>query len=262
MSIKSVILAETNSDMRKFLIEQKLNKLFYCPTKMDEEIKFLQIKRGNEGDRIGLHASSIITSDNEFCYREQVLSLFYKQLQGKNIQIGLKRIFAEGDAIHEKWQRLFIRGNIGTPEDMDRTRFNKKYDLSFSPDAIVTINKKQYIVEIKSQNTFIYKKQNSHPSGMKQLKFYMLLTGIENGFVLVEDKNSQEFKVLIADYKTSEMDKYKERLIKIQEYKQKFLELRKVPKRICSSCNIKRVETCNMSECCWNKGEGRIKLKN
>src|SRR5690554_4867812 len=101
-------------DSEQLVIEQTLNKLFYLKPNIEEEIRFLKIKRGADAsDRFGLHASAILAGEKEFCYREQVLSLFYKQAQGENVPIGLKRIFEEGDAIHEKWQRLFIRGGLG-----------------------------------------------------------------------------------------------------------------------------------------------------
>ena len=94
-------------------MEAKLNKLFYLEKDVEQETEFLRMvmTRGQETqERKGLHASAIIVSEDKFCIRQQLLSLFYKQKQGEQVPIGLKRIFSEGDAIHEKWQRLFIRG--------------------------------------------------------------------------------------------------------------------------------------------------------
>jgi len=248
-------------DAELLVIEQTLNKLFYFPPIPRQELKMLKSQyEQKQGDRYGLHASAMLASDAEFCYREQILSLFYKQLQSENTALGLKRIFEAGTSIGEKWQRLFLRGGIGQPLDMDRSCFVKKYDLSYTPDAIVTIGGKKYVVEIKSQNTFIWKKQSSHPSGLKQLKFYMYLTGIPSGFVLVEDKNDQNFKVLIAKYDKEEMAPYIERLEAIQEYKQRFVKEKKVPKRICPCSIHKRALKCNMRDACYNIGIGRVKL--
>ena len=47
----------------------------------------------------------------------QVLSLIYRQLQGEQLPVGLMRIFEEGNAIHEKWQRLFIRAGYSKAEE-------------------------------------------------------------------------------------------------------------------------------------------------
>lgn len=250
------------SSTETLIIEQTFNKLFYAKPKIDEELEFLRIKRGNDDkERYGLHASAIITSDNEFCYREQVLSLFFKQAQGENVPIGLKRIFAEGDAIHEKWQRLFLRGGLCTPKDLDRSRFKKKYDLSYTPDASpITIGKKEYVVEIKSMNTFQFSKAKTHPSGVKQLKFYMWLTGIHQGLVLMDDKNTQNFKIVLVTLDEADVEPYIERLEKIQMYKQRFKTKKKMVKGICDHSKCKRALGCNMRDACFNIGMGRIKL--
>lgn len=253
----------------QIMIEKKLNDLFYLPPKYDAELEMLEYQYAQEGDeRYGLHASAILAPESEFCYREQVLSLFYKQIQGENIPIGLKRIFEEGKSIGTKWQRLFIRGGIAVKEDLDVSRFVKKYDLSYTPDGIISIYGKRIITEMKSQNTFLFKKNKGHPSGVKQLKFYMYMEntygdGADAGFVLVEDKNDQNFKVLLVEeVDPAELEPYIERLEMIQEYKGIFLEERKmVPRhKSCTSSSCKMAQKCNMRDACWNIGMGRVRL--
>lgn len=261
LSNGTLIQSTVEADIMKIF-----NKLFYAERNIEEEAKFVKqvMTRGTDNkERVGLHASAIIVGDKEFCVREQVLSLLYKQLQGENVPIGLKRIFEEGNAIHEKWQRLFIRGGLGKAEDMDFTRFNKKYEISFTPDAIITIDGVKYVVEIKSVNTYQFKGMTEHPSGAKQLKFYMRLTGIHNGIVLLDDKNTQEFKIKVYHY-DEEADKltshFVERLEAIQFYKQRLLEEKKVPKRHkeCISPTAKRCLKCNMRDVCWGKSKVRL----
>ncbi len=261
---KEEVVGGIVTSTRSMIIEQKLNKLFYVPPNFKEEIEMLKMQADlKSSDRYGLHASAILASDSEFCYREQVLSLFYRQIQGENVSIALKRIFEEGNFIGEKWQRLFIRGGIGKKEDMDISRFVKKYDLSYTPDAKIELFNRPFIVETKSQNTFIFKKQKSHPSGIKQLKFYMYLENVPQGFVLVEDKNDQSFKILLVDdLDISELEPYIERLEKIQEYKGILKEEKKmVPRhKACISSSCKMAQSCNMRDACWNVGMGRVKL--
>lgn len=253
-----------SSSPRAMLIEHQLNKLFYLPPNFREEIEMLEMQADlKSNDRYGLHASAILAGEGEFCYREQVLSLFYRQIQGENVPIKLKRVFEEGNFIGEKWQRLFIRGGIGKKEDMDISRFIKKYDLSYTPDARITLFKLPFVVETKSQNTFLWKKQKSHPSGVKQLKFYMYLEKIAQGFVLVEDKNDQNFKVLLVDdLDITELEPYIERLEMIQRYKGILIEEKKMVDRhkSCSSATCKMAAGCNMRDACWNVGMGRVKL--
>ena len=261
MNVKDLI----NSSTESLVIEQRLNKLFYLKPNIQEESDFVRLvlsKNGFDQHRAGLHASAIIVGENDFCYREQVLSLHYKQIQGHNVDVGLKRIFEEGNAIHEKWQRLFIRGELGVKEDMDRSRFHDHYKLSFTPDACpLSIGKHQYVAEIKSVNTFQFKHMKSHPSGHKQLQLYMHLTGINKGFVLAEDKNNQEFKVFVHDYNEDVVLPYVERLEAIREYNSNLVHNKKMVKGICPDPNCKRASKCAMKDACFNIGMGRVKLE-
>ena len=255
-------------------IEQLLNSLFYLDKNIPEELKFLKsvMTRGSDTtERKGLHASSVIVSDDKFCYRQQVLSLFYKQLQGEQTKVGLKRIFAEGDAIHEKWQRLFIRGGLCEPLDCDYSRFDEDFDLSYTPDIIckLPVNMsltepcdkwEEYIVEIKSVNTYTYKKQKYHASGRKQCQLYMYLTGIHKGIVLCDDKNTQDFKVYRYDYNPAEIAQYIRRLEKIQDYKEQLVLNKKLVPRMpqCSCYGSKKAQECPMRDVCFRKSRERL----
>lgn len=258
-------------------IEKLLNSLFYLDKDIPKELKFLKsvMTRGQETtERRGLHASAMIVSDDKFCYRQQVLSLFYKQLQGEQTPIGLKRIFSEGDAIHEKWQRLFIRGGLCEPLDCDFSRFAEEFDLSYTPDIICAIpedyklesvhnddvKKIRYVVEIKSVNTFTFKKQKYHASGRKQCQLYMYLTGIHNGLVLCDDKNTQEFKVYKYEYNPTEIAPYISRLERVQEFKDRMVNRNKLVKRHekCSGYNCKMAASCPMHDVCYGRSKERL----
>lgn len=246
-------------------LERLFNSLFYLPKDAEKELMFLnQVMTRGTGtqERIGLHASAIIAGEKEFCYRQQVLSLIYKQSQGENINAGLKRIFAEGDAIHEKWQRLFIRGGLGKPEDMDRTRLNKMYELSYTPDAIITALGHKLVVEIKSVNTYQYKKMDEHASGKKQLRFYERASGVHEGITLCEDKNTQDFKIKYYCYDEEaeiSIAPYIDRLEEIQVLKANLLKNGKIPKRHAECTSYKNAieKKCNMADVCF----GRCKEK-
>lgn len=258
-------------------IEKLLNSLFYLDKDIPKELKFLKsvMTRGQETtERRGLHASAMIVSDDKFCYRQQVLSLFYKQLQGEQTPIGLKRIFSEGDAIHEKWQRLFIRGGLCEPLDCDFSRFAEEFDLSYTPDIICAIpedyklesvyddsvKKIPYVVEIKSVNTLTFKKQKYHASGRKQCQLYMHLTGIHNGIVLCDNKNTQEFKVYKYEYNPTEIAPYISRLERVQEFKDRLLNRNKVVKRHekCSGYNCKMAASCPMHDVCYGRSKEKL----
>lgn len=262
-------------------LEKIFNRMFYLPKDINGEVAFVKqvMTRGLEStERSGLHASAIIVGDKKWCLRQQVLSLIYKQLQGEQVKVELKRIFEEGNAIHEKWQRLFIRAGYSTSEDLDKTCFNKKYRVSYTPDIICTVPEffeGRMIGELKSVNTFQFKKMTKHPSAGKQLQWYMALCIIQaelagewdgvdytKGFVLNEDKNTQDFKLEVYDYDEELVEPYIARCKSIKAaYKKVFAE-GKMPARVpeATSSDCKRCYECPMRDACWNIGQGRIKL--
>lgn len=268
-----------NDEQKK--LEGILNKMFYCEKNIEQETKFVNMvmTRGLEStERVGLHASAMIKGDKEFCIRQQVLSLIYKQLQGEQIQVGLKRIFEEGNAIHEKWQRLFIRAGYAKANTLDRTRFDNEYMLSFTPDIVCRIPEfydGAMVGEIKSVNTFQFKNMTSHPSAKKQLQFYMSelikQAKLKNkwngkdylkGFVLCEDKNTQDFKVFIYDFDKEFVGPFIDKCEEVKAYYQKAVSEDKMVGRHkkCDSYNCKMAEKCPMKDACWNKNNGRVKI--
>lgn len=244
-----------------------LNNLFYLPKNINGETAFVKavMTRGTgTQERIGLHASALTVKDNDFCIRQQVLSLLYKQLQGEQLGVGIKRIFEQGNAIHEKWQRLFIRGGFSSVNQLDVTQYNKKYMISFTPDIICRIPEfyDDFMVgEIKSVNTFQFQRMSRHPSAWKQLQWYLYLSKIKKGFVLSEDKNTQEFKIEVYDFDMNIVTPFIERAEQINFYYERVLNEHKMVKRPkdAKSSDCKRCMNCSMKEVCWNGVGERIK---
>lgn len=262
-------------------LEKILNNMFFLDKNIEEETKFVKqvMTRGLESqERIGLHASAMLVGDKEFCLRAQVLSLIYKQLQGEQVPVGLKRIFEEGNAIHEKWQRMFIRAGYGKAKDMDFTRMCDDYMLSYTPDIdclIPEFFEGRMIGEIKSVNTFQYQRMTKHPSAWKQNQWYMHLCikklkeegkwngkDYTKGFVLNEDKNTQDFKIEVYNYDPHLVAPYVDRAESIMYHYDRVFDEHKMVKRPtdAKAPDCKRCKECFMREACWNIGNGRIRI--
>lgn len=241
---------KNQNEVWAMMVKNRLEKLFI------EERKY--------ENRYGLHASAILTSDNDFCYREQVLSLFYKMNQGEQLPVKLLKVFAQGNAMHEKWYKLFR--TVGIDVAIERTLFMPQYDLSFTIDALLNIFDEEVVCDIKSQNTFVFKKSKGHPSGEKQVNFYLWAlskyTGVphKKGFVLVDSKDDQEIKVVPVIYDKEKVKPYVYRLKQIQEMKETFAKYKEAPPRKCSDPECKRASSCSMRDACWKCGQGRRRL--
>lgn len=261
---KSKGISVSSVDEQRF--EQYFNRMFYLDKDIDNELKFLKMvmTRGAETqERVGLHASAITKgSDTEFCVREQVLSLLYKQNQGDNIPVKLKRIFEEGNAIHEKWQRLFIRAGYADWWDCDRTCYHDKYMISYTPDIICfcpELHKEEMIGEIKSMNDWSYSRQSEHTEGQKQLQWYLHLRGLKKGFVLAEDKNDQNYRIELVDYDIDKVKPFIARAERVRESYDTFIATSKLPSQR-ADITSKKCKQCSMHDACFNVGLGRIKI--
>ena len=246
--LKDAILGGTNEGkhLQAYAIEGHLNQLFHSD-------------KGLEEVRAGLHASAVIKGESSLCYREQVLSLLFKMNQRVN-STGLLKIFAAGNSIHEKWQRLFVQEGVSC--GIEERAFSDEYMLYFTPDAKVRLGGKKYVCEIKSQNTYAFKKAKSHPSGEIQCQLYMHMNGIPRGFVLTEDKNDQTIKCYMIDYDYKKVLPYLKRIHIIIYLLSQYIPDQEdsLPEGICNSCHDKKAESCPMRDACWNQGMGRINL--
>lgn len=262
-------------------LEKIFNNMFYMDKDIEEETKFVKqvMTRGLESqERVGLHASAMLVGEKDFCLRAQVLSLIYKQLQGEQVQVGLQRIFEQGNAMHEKWQRLLIRAGYGKARDMDYTRICDEYMLSYTPDIVCRVPEffeGKMVGEIKSVNTYQFQRMVKHPSAWKQCQWYMHLcikkakesgkwNGIDytKGFVLSDDKNTQDFKLEVYDYDPKLVAPFIERSEEIMYYYNRVFSEGKMVKRPADAKTLdcKRCAKCFMREACWNIGKGKVRI--
>lgn len=206
--------------------------------------------RGSKEERVGMHGSGVIASEAEFCVRKQVLSFVFKGVE-PHIPIGLKRIFKNGWSVHQKWQTLFEEAGIAIA--IEQRGESNDWSLLFTPDAIVKIGKRKYVVEIKSVNTYQFKNMSSHPSGEKQLQLYMHQTGIPNGFVLCEDKNTQDIKIFVYEYNPEKARPFVERMLEVKDALKVYLETGVLPTGKCAKRDEKLAERCAYCDACFGE---------
>lgn len=245
-------------------LEQKIMSAFCLKRDPKKEIEFLSMLLGKENskERVGLHASSLIERESSFCIRQHVLSLVYKQAQSELHSPSLLAIFEAGNAIHEKYQRLFLRAGFSRPDELDKTQYHEEYKIQFTPDIICEIDGMKMIGEIKSVNTFQFQKMSKHSTAGKQLQWYMYLTGIHRGFVLSEDKNTQSIKVELHVYDEKLVKLFIDRSKTIKSYYDTFINHKKLisRKQGCDDKDCKLCSKCVMRQTCWNLPGGRVKL--
>lgn len=209
----------------------------------------------SQGERQGLHASSIIASDNEFCFREHVLSFFYVR-NPVTISTATLRKWLNGWYVHMKWQMLFHVA--GVSDLTEAVRKSDLWNVYCTPDAIIKLLNKRFVVEIKSMNTFDYGKLKKPPlQAVKQANFYMFQTGIPQAIVLVEDKNNQDFMPWVIQFDVDLVRPYVERLYVLKRCVSKFTMKGKLPMRICDASTNGRAQKCAYHVVCFASREER-----
>lgn len=208
----------------------------------------------NLEERRGLHASAIIQADDVFCYREQVLMLAGYKRDVIHASSKTLRIFLEGNYVHEKWQKLFTDAGIAL--EIEKRRYSEEWDVYLTPDAVVKLFGKTWVVEIKSMNSYGFSKLKSPPiNAVRQANFYMHKLGIRRAIILVENKNDQDFKTWAIDYDPDIARPFVERLDKVGKYLKFHRKTGRLPARICNHSGVKRATGCPLRNACFFKNK-------
>lgn len=231
------------------LIYARFENLIFEWDKNRHVLPAIEFRQGSRN--AGVHASSLLASDKDFCYREQVLSFSFKP-KGGQLSASLLRIFLEGNAIHLKWQMLFTVGGLAVA--IERQGHNEESNLSYTPDAVIKLFGRLWVVEIKSMNTFAFQKLTKAPqAAIDQLSIYMMEEKVPQGIVLVEDKNNQNFRVWPIKYDPDSTRRPIKRLKIINKVAPIYKSRGKLPKRLCSSKDIGRAKRCQFAAECFSR---------
>jgi hypothetical protein len=207
--------------------------------------------------RIGApHASSILQAPSEWCLRRQVLLALYpeqaKHPESKPWDAHTNAVFLNGWLLHEKYQRLFQ--DHARVVEVETSHYDETRYLHFTPDAVIEYAGQRYVVEIKGykQETFEKLEESSDPpeGAHKQCNLYMHILGIERGIVLVENKNTQQYKVWIIEHDATLAQEYTDRMYSVKGA----VLTRRIPVRACTSKTDRRAEKCPMKALCFSGG--------
>src|SRR6266568_8068924 len=142
--------------------------------------------------RTGLHASSVLVPESEWCTRKHVLaSLFPDKAvrpEPKPWDHRQNAIFLHGWVLHEKYQMLFSR--FGDCVEVETPHYDESTGLWFSPDAIIRFGGETYVVEIKGYKAEEYEKHTDKPprAAHIQANLYCFLLDIQKAIILIEHK--------------------------------------------------------------------------
>jgi hypothetical protein len=206
------------------------------------------------------HASNILAPDAEFCVRKLTLA---GECGDASIRPEVKpwdahknAVFLNGWRLHEKYQDVFSR--YGRVVEVEKSHYDEERQLHFTPDAIIELFGITYVVEIKGYHDEHFNKldETAEPpqAAWHQANLYMHLLKLERAFVLVENKNTQAFKVWCIQYDQALTKKYTDRMYQVKGARIAYRLDGRLPERTCTSSRDYKAQACQMREICFRKG--------
>lgn len=108
------------------------------------------------------------------------------------------RIFEHGEHIHRNIFNILYRLKIGVTTEIP---IPSQEIISGRADAILCINNENYVLDIKSINSMIFRNLNQpKEDNLFQLQLYMHYFNIKKGILLYIDKDQQNIKEFTVDY--------------------------------------------------------------
>lgn len=206
--------------------------------------------------RNSLHVSGLIVSDEEWCTRQYTLyHLFPGDIEAPQLQSWdwkMQAVYANGWSLHEKWQSL-LRKYTNCLE-VETTHYSDAYQLHFTPDAIIELAKQKYLVEIKGYKAAEYEKNKNAPplAAVHQAQVYMHLLNLKRAIILLENKDTQQFRVWIIQAEEEHALRFLHRALHLRQAKVQADVLETVPARICTAIDEPRAKRCPIRQKCFS----------
>lgn len=237
------------------------------PANMLEQIVYRRFERmfelwnDSKPPRLGVHVSSLIKTAEQFCYRQMVLMQFFPhakvKLHGKAL-----RIFLQGNVMHDKWQYLFKLAKLAI--EIENSRKDEVSEATFTPDAIIKIGNRRFIVEIKSMKGSLYDSMKSvHADAQIQANMYMHLTGERYAIVLVENKDTQDFKLWVIEYDPGLIKPFIVRMHRTKKFMDEYRKNRTLPSKHhkCFMPDTSKARNCPVVDACFAGKLEREKMR-
>ena len=135
----------------------------------------------------------------------------FKNAPRKKMDARILRIFEKGEYIHRNIFNVLYRLRIGIATEVS---IPAQEIVSGRADAILYINNENYVLDIKSINSMIFKTMTEPKiENAYQIQLYMHYFNVKKGILLYIDKDRQEIKEFLVDYDeklvNSLLDKFK-----------------------------------------------------
>lgn len=122
----------------------------------------------------------------------------FKNAPREPIDARIMRIFEHGENIHRSIFNILYRLRLGVVTEIP---IPSQEIISGRADAILCVGNQNYVLDIKSMNSMIFRKLvEPKEENIFQIQLYMHFFNITKGILLYIDKDRQEMKEFFVDY--------------------------------------------------------------
>ncbi len=122
----------------------------------------------------------------------------FKNVPREKIDARILRIFERGETLHRDIFNVLYRLRIGVTTEVS---IPAQEIISGRADAILSIDKENYVLDIKSINSMVFNKM-AEPKieNVYQIQLYLHYFNVKKGILLYIDKDRQDIKEFIVNY--------------------------------------------------------------
>jgi len=185
----------------------------------------------------------------------------FKNAPREPMEPRLLRIFEHGENIHRAIFNVLYRLKLGVTTEIP---IPAQEIVSGRADAILCFNNENYVLDIKSINSYIFKNmQAPKEENVYQVQLYMHFFGIKKAILLYVDKDQQDMKEFFVDYDESLCKGLLDKFYALKED----IEQNKIPARLadygrnwqCNYCQYKDIcKMANGGEISWEDFKEKI----
>ncbi len=187
----------------------------------------------------------------------------FKNAPREPMDARIMRIFEHGEHIHRNIFNILYRLKIGVTTEVP---IPAQELISGRADAILCMNGENYVMDIKSMNSMIFKNMSvPKEENVYQIQLYLHYFEIKKGILFYVDKDRQDIKEFVINYDKKLVGKL---LDKFKELKSEIDE-NTVPARLtgypknwqCAYCQFKKVCTlANGEKLNWESFKEKVQL--
>ena len=188
----------------------------------------------------------------------------FKNAPRAAVDARIMRIFEHGEHIHRNIFNVLYRLRIGVTTEIP---IPPQEIISGRADAILCVDNENYVLDIKSMNSMIFRKLlKPKEENIYQIQLYLHYFNIKKGILLYIDKDQQEIKEFFVDYDEALCKSLLDKFYALK----KQVEIDMVPERLidypknwqCNYCQFKDIcRMANGDEINWEDFKKKIETQ-